>query len=152
MWKEFKEFAFKGNVLDLAVGVIIGSAFGKIVTSIVNDLIMPLLGFFMAQINFKSLKFVLSDAIMDGDTVIKPEVSIAYGNFFQNIIDFLIVSASIFIFIKLINNSKKNFFESKNDVSATNIEKEDIPNLKPSQEEILTEIRDLLKEFKENSK
>jgi len=90
MWKEFKEFAFKGNVLDLAIGVIMGGAFGKIITSVVNDLIMPVLGYFMAGMDFKSLKYVMSEAIMEGETVIKPEAAILYGNFIQNIVDFLL--------------------------------------------------------------
>ena len=75
MWDEFKKFAFKGNVLDLAIGVIMGGAFGKIVTSVVNDLIMPLLGYLMAGVDFKSLKFVMSEAVMEGETVIKPRSS-----------------------------------------------------------------------------
>lgn len=140
MWKEFKEFAFKGNVLDLAVGVIMGGAFGKIVTSIVNDLIMPVLGYLMAGMDFKSLKYVMSEAVMEGDKVIKPEAAIMYGNFIQNIVDFLIVAVSIFIFIKLINNSKKKLVKQK--------ELEPTPSApaKPTQEELLAEIRDLLKE------
>ena len=73
MWDEFKKFAFQGNVLDLAVGVIMGGAFGKIVTSVVNDLIMPVLGSLMAGMDFKSLKYVLTEAVMEGDTVVKPE-------------------------------------------------------------------------------
>lgn len=140
MWKEFKEFAFKGNVLDLAVGVIMGGAFGKIVTSIVNDLIMPVLGYFMAGMDFKSLKYVMSEAVMEGDKVIKPEAAILYGNFIQNVVDFLIVAVSIFIFIKLINKSKEKLIKQK--------EAEPAPAApaKPTQEELLAEIRDLLKE------
>ncbi|HAQ40331.1 MAG TPA: large conductance mechanosensitive channel protein MscL [Clostridiales bacterium] len=140
MWKEFKEFAFKGNVLDLAVGVIMGGAFGKIVTSIVNDLIMPVLGYFMAGMDFKSLKYVMSEAVIDGGEVIKPEAAILYGNFIQNVVDFLIVAVSIFIFIKLINRSKEKFLKQK--------EAEPSPDepAKPTQEELLAEIRDLLKE------
>lgn len=137
MWDEFKKFAFKGNVLDLAVGVIMGGAFGKIVTSVVNDLIMPILGSLMAGMDFKSLKYVLSEAVMEGDTVVKPEAAIMYGNFIQNVVDFLIVALSIFIFIKLINKSKEKL-----------IKKEAAPEepAGPTQEELLAEIRDLLKE------
>lgn len=140
MWKEFKEFAFKGNVLDLAVGVIMGSAFGKIVTSIVNDLIMPILGYFMAGMDFKSLKYVMSEAVIEGGEVIKPEAAILYGNFIQNVVDFLIVAISIFIFIKLINNSKEKFVKQKKAEPSP-----DKP-AQPTQEELLAEIRDLLKE------
>ena len=141
MWKEFKEFAFKGNVLDLAVGVIMGGAFGKIVTSIVNDLIMPLLGYLMAGRDFKSMKYVMSEAIMEGETIIKPEAAILYGNFIQNIVDFLIVAASIFIFIKLINKSKEKFIKQKEMAPPA-----PAAPAKPTQEELLAEIRDLLKE------
>jgi len=140
MWDEFKKFAFKGNVLDLAIGVIMGGAFGKIVTSVVNDLIMPVLGYLMAGIDFKDMKYVMSEAIMEGDTVIKPEAAIMYGNFIQNIVDFLIVALSIFLFIKLINKSKEKL--KKQEEAAP--EPEAPPA--PTQEELLTEIRDLLKE------
>ena len=140
MWKEFKEFAFRGNVLDLAVGVIMGGAFGKIVTSIVNDLIMPVLGYFMAGMDFKSMKFVLSEAVVEGGNIIKPEAAIMYGNFIQNVVDFLIVATSIFVFIKLINKSKDKFIKQKEAEPASSEPK------KPTQEELLAEIRDLLKE------
>lgn len=143
MWKEFKEFAFKGNVLDLAVGVILGGAFGKIVTSIVNDLIMPIFGYVLAGMDFKSLKYVLSEAVMEGDVIVKPEAAIMYGNFIQNVVDFLIVAFSIFIFIKLINKSKSKLIKQKEAAAAP----APVP-AKPTQEELLAEIRDLLKEKK----
>ncbi len=139
MWGEFKKFAFKGNVLDLAVGVIIGGAFGKIVTSVVNDLIMPILGYIMAGRDFKSIKFVLSEAVMNGDVIIKPEAAIMFGNFIQNIVDFLIVAISIFLFINLINKSKKKLAKQKEVVVLP------VEPAKPTQEDLLTEIRDLLK-------
>ena len=141
MWDEFKKFAFQGNVLDLAVGVIMGGAFGKIVTSVVNDLIMPLLGSLMAGMDFKSLKYVLSEAVMDGDAVIKPEAAIMYGNFIQNVVDFLLVALSIFLFVKLINKSKEKF--KKHEEPADEAPEEPAA---PTQEELLAEIRDLLRE------
>lgn len=141
MWDEFKKFAFKGNVLDLAIGVIMGGAFGKIVTSVVNDLIMPILGALMAGMDFKSLKYVLTEAVMEGDTVIKPEAAIMYGNFIQNVVDFLIVTLSIFLFVKLINKSKEKLVKQKE----TDPEAPETP-AGPTQEELLAEIRDLLKE------
>ena len=140
MWKEFKEFAFKGNVLDLAIGVIIGGAFGKIVTSVVNDLIMPILGYLMAGMDFKNMKYVMSEAIMEGETVIQPEAAILYGSFIQNIVDFLIVALSIFLFVRLINRSKEKLV--KQEEAAPEPE----APAAPTQEELLTEIRDLLKE------
>ncbi len=91
MWKEFKKFAAKGNVLDLAVGVIIGGAFGKIVASLVDDIIMPIIGLLLGGINFSDLEIQVGDA------------GIKYGAFIQSIIDFLIISFSIFIFIRTVN-------------------------------------------------
>lgn len=137
MFKEFKKFAFKGNVLDMAIGVIIGGAFGKIVTSIVNDIIMPVFGYFTAGVQFSSLKLVLSQAVVENGEVIKPEAAILYGSFIQNVVDFLIIAVSIFIFVKLINMQKKKAAEEvKEEVKA------------PSSEEILMEIRDILKNEK----
>lgn len=137
MLKEFKEFAFKGNVIDLAVGVIIGGAFGKIVTSIVNDLIMPIFGFVTAGMDIKSLKFVLSEATVDAAGNPVAEAAIHYGSFFQNVVDFLIISFSIFIAIRLINRSSKK--------EEAKIETEEALAPTPTETELLTEIRDLLK-------
>ncbi|MEG1612476.1 MAG: large-conductance mechanosensitive channel protein MscL [Alistipes sp.] len=126
-FKEFKEFAVKGNAIDLAVGVIIGGAFGKIVSSIVNDIIMPIIGIFIGGINFSSLKFVIKPA-SPGIT----ELSINYGNFIQSVVDFTIIAFCIFIFVKMINKMRK---------------KDDTPPVPPAptkEEILLTEIRDLL--------
>ena len=123
--KEFKEFALKGNVLDMAVGVIIGSAFGKIVTSVVNDLIMPIFTCITAGIKFTDIKIHLSG-----------EGYIMIGNFIQNVVDFLIIAVSIFMFIKFINRFKKK----------EEIKEEEAAPKKPTQEELLEEIRDLLKD------
>ncbi|MBE7022289.1 MAG: large-conductance mechanosensitive channel protein MscL [Ruminococcaceae bacterium] len=140
MLKEFKEFAMKGNVLDMAVGVIVGGAFGKIVTSVVNDLIMPVFGYLTAGMDFKNLKWVLSPAVMEGDKMIKAEAAVAYGNFIQNVIDFLIISFSIFLFIYLIGKAKDKFRHHEAEE-----ETQEEAAAGPSQEELLTEIRDLLK-------
>ncbi|MEH7508200.1 large conductance mechanosensitive channel protein MscL [Priestia megaterium] len=123
MLKEFKDFALRGNVLDLAVGVIIGAAFGKIVTSLVNDIIMPLIGLLLAGIDFKDLSFTVGDA------------TVLYGSFIQTIVDFLIVAFSIFLFIRFFNRFKRKE-EEKVEEEVAVLSKE---------EEILTEIRDLLK-------
>lgn len=130
MLKEFKEFAIKGNVIDLAVGVIIGGAFGKIVSSLVNDILMPVFGFVLSGINISDLKFVIKPA--SGDI---PEVAVLYGSFIQTIVDFLIISFSIFMFIKFLSLGKKK-------------EKEEPPApAEPTEEvKLLEEIRDLLKE------
>ncbi len=99
MWKEFKEFAFKGNVVDMAVGVMIGAAFGKIVTSVVNDLFMPLLSLLTGRINFADLAIPLGE----GEEAAK----FAYGNFIQTVVDFLLVALCIFLFVKLISKLRK---------------------------------------------
>lgn len=99
---EFKAFAIKGNVMDLAVGVIIGGAFGKIVSSLVNDLIMPLLSILTGNVNYADLKIVLNAA-----TETKTEVAILYGNFIKSTIDFFLIALSIFFIIKLISRMKK---------------------------------------------
>ena len=102
MWKEFKKFAFKGNVIDMAVGIIVGGAFSTIVTSLVNDIIMPIFGKFTADMDFKSLKIVLSAATDE-----KPEAAIMYGNFIQNIVSFLIIAFSMFIVISCITKARQ---------------------------------------------
>ena len=98
---DFKAVAMKGNVIDMAVGVIIGGAFGKIVTSLVNDIIMPLVGLLMGGIDFKTAKIVLKEAVMNGEEIIKPEVVLTYGNFVQTVVDFLIIALSIFVTIRV---------------------------------------------------
>lgn len=135
---DFKDFAVKGNVIDMAVGVIIGGAFGKIVTSLVNDVIMPLVGRAIGGLDFKNLKWILQDAVMDGETVVTPEVAVNYGNFIQNVVDFVIIAFCIFVMIKLIMNLKRKKEEPV---------QEPAPAPEPTKEELLlTEIRDLLKE------
>ncbi len=101
--KEFKEFAVKGNAVDMAVGIIIGAAFGKIVTSLVNDVIMPPLGLLIGGVDFKNLKFTLKAAAVDA-----PAVTLNYGQFINTLLDFVIVAFAIFLVIKGINSLKKN--------------------------------------------
>ena len=101
--QEFKKFAMRGNVIDMAVGVIIGGAFGKIVSSLVADVIMPLVGLLVGGINFSQLKWVIRPAVTDGDKVVSPEASLNYGNFIQVTFDFLIIAASVFLMVKAIN-------------------------------------------------
>ena len=143
--KDFKAFAMKGNVIDMAVGVIIGGAFGKIVTSLVNDIIMPLIGTAMGGVDFKEAKHVLKEAIMDGETVVKPEVVLTYGNFIQTVVDFLIIALSIFVAIRVITK----LTEKRKKEEAAAAAPAPAPAPQPSAEEkLLTEIRDLLKEKK----
>ncbi|NLK68026.1 MAG: large-conductance mechanosensitive channel protein MscL [Clostridiaceae bacterium] len=140
MLKEFKKFALKGNVVDMAVGVIIGTAFGKIVTSLVNDIIMPLLGIVLGQINLKHLKLVIKPA--EGDIA---ELAVLYGQFLQNVLDFLIIASSIFLVVKMLTSLKTR---AEKLAKKEEEEKPQEPP-KPSNEEVLlTEIRDLLKEQK----
>lgn len=120
--QEFKDFAIKGNAMDLAVGVIIGGAFGKIVTSIVEDLIMPLVGIFTGGVDFKTLAITVGEA------------KITYGNLIQNILDFIIIAFCIFCIVKVINNMKKKEAEAPA-----------APAEPSTEEKLLTEIRDLLK-------
>ncbi len=125
----------KGNVIDMAVGVIIGGAFGKIVSSLVNDVIMPVVGLATGGIDFKDHKYVMKEAVINGEEVVEPAVSLDYGMFIQNIVDFLIVAFCIFMAIKVINKFKKKAEEAPATPPA------------PSKEEVLlTEIRDLLKQ------
>lgn len=158
MLKEFKEFALKGNVMDLAIGVIIGGAFGKIVTSLVQDLIMPVFALMTSGVDFKDMAYVSGD------------VTIAYGNFIQTVVDFLIISFSIFVAVKLINRARKKEEPALGDAQAQaqaqiQAQAGKPPKVQPQQaqpqqptqqqqtqqstlqteQELLTEIRDLLK-------
>lgn len=139
---EFKEFAVKGNVIDLAVAVVIGGAFGKIVSSLVADIIMPPIGLLLGGINFSDLKILLKKAALAPDgSVLNPATSINIGLFFQNIFDFLIVAVSIFFFIKLVGRLKRQL---KNIVPNSDAP-DPIPMPATKEQELLTEIRDLLK-------
>jgi large conductance mechanosensitive channel len=124
MWQEFKAFAMKGNVIDLAVAVIIGGAFGKIVTSLVGDIIIPLVGLLMGGVNFAGLEVQIGKAV------------IKYGAFLQNVVDFLIIACTLFLVIRTINRSHKK----KEEVVVV---KEPQPS---NEEQLLAEIRDLLRE------
>ncbi|MDE6528528.1 MAG: large-conductance mechanosensitive channel protein MscL [Muribaculaceae bacterium] len=138
--KEFKEFAVKGNVVDMAVGVIIGAAFGKIVSSLVDDIIMPIVGVATGGMNFTDYKWVIQKAVTDGQEVLKPEVTMNWGAWVQTIVDFLIVAFCIFVMIKFINNLRKKTEKEKAEEAAA-------PAPAPTkEEELLTEIRDLLKQ------
>lgn len=122
---EFKKFISKGNVVDLAVGVIIGGAFSKIVSSLVNDILMPLIGTLLGGLNFTSLSLKIGNAV------------ISYGNFIQNVVDFLIVAFCIFIFVKIINKLHKEPEQPKEQAEKTKVKSDEV--------KLLEEIRDLLK-------
>ena len=131
MFKEFKEFISKGNVMDLAVGVIIGAAFGKIVTSLVDDIIMPIIGIILGKIDFSNLKIIITPA-----TKTAPEAAVKYGLFIQNIVNFLIMAFVIFLMVKFVNKLRKPASEAVEEVT------EVIPT---KEETLLAEIRDILK-------
>ena len=127
--KEFKEFAIKGNAVDMAVGIVIGAAFGKIIASLVGDLVMPPIGVLIGGVDFSKLGVTLIEAVGD-----KPAVMLNYGNFIQTVVDFTIIAIAIFMVIKMINSLKKKEAEAPAAPPA------------PTKEEVLlTEIRDLLK-------
>ena len=132
--QDFKAFAMRGNVMDMAVGVIIGGAFGKIITSVVSDIIMPPIGWLVGGVNFTDLKWEMKPA-QEIDGVMQEAVTLNYGNFLQTAFDFIIIAISIFIFIRLISKLSRK--------------KEEAPAAPPApskEEVLLTEIRDLLKE------
>ncbi|HHY14797.1 MAG TPA: large-conductance mechanosensitive channel protein MscL [Firmicutes bacterium] len=135
MLEEFKKFALKGNVVDLAVGVVVGGAFGKIVTSLVNDIIMPILGLILGRIDLTSLKIVLRPA-----NEITAELAVSYGKFLQNALDFLIISFSIFMVLRVMNN-----LHSKLEKEEEKAPEPPAPPKISNEEKLLTEIRDLLK-------
>jgi len=130
MWREFKEFINRGNVMDLAVGVIIGAAFGKIVSSVVDDLISPVLGKVLGGVDLSAMKLSLGTKL-EGDKIV--EVAIKYGSFIQSLINFLIVAFVIFLLVKMYNRLRRN------------TAKEEPPPLPTPTESLLAEIRDLLK-------
>jgi large conductance mechanosensitive channel len=112
--KEFKEFAVKGNMFDMAVGIIIGASFGKIVSSLVNDVIMPSLGFLIGRIDFKNLKFLFQEETKDSSGIIVQQlIEINYGIFIQSLVDFIIIAATIFLFIKLFNTLRRKAEDTK---------------------------------------
>lgn len=144
MWKEFKAFIFRGNVMDMAIGVVIATAFTAIVNSLVKDIIMPCIGFLTSGIDFAALKYVLKNAVLDPATgdVVKPEVAIGYGIFINAIITFLIVAIVIFLVVKLIGKARERM-EAK--LRKEQAEAAPAAPVIPADVALLTEIRDLLK-------
>lgn len=137
---EFREFAVKGNAVDMAVGVIIGGAFGKIVTSVVNDIIMPPIGWLIGGVKFTDLKFELPQVELPGIEKLDP-VTVNYGNFLQTIFDFVIIAFCVFMLVKGINRLSKKVTKAKETPAAP-----PAPPQPSAEERLLTEIRDLLKD------
>ncbi len=138
---DFKAFALKGNIVDMAVGVVIGGAFGKIVTSLVNDIITPLLGLLTGNVSLAELKFVLAPAVLtSAGEVVTPELAVTYGAFLQTIIDFLIIALSIFMVMRIAMNAHKKLesLKKKEEEEAKEEEKKD------TELSVLLEIKELL--------
>jgi large conductance mechanosensitive channel len=135
MFKEFKDFAMKGNLIDMAVAFVMGAAFGKLVTSFIQGIVMPVIGVLSSGVDFNQMKYVLSKAKVDAaGVIISPESSIKYGEFITVTIDFVLVAFFMFILIKAMNKAKRK----KEEIPATTPEQ-------PAEQVLLTEIRDLLK-------
>ncbi len=143
-WSDFKKFIAKGNVIDLAVAVVIGGAFGKITTSLVNDIIMPVIGLVIGGLNVAELKYVITEEVVDEGVIVTAENAIRYGNFLQMIIDFLIISFSIFIVLRVFMNAKKKFEKPEEPEEPKEPEAPAAPV--ETTDDILKDIRELLKE------
>ncbi|MEE4198757.1 MAG: large-conductance mechanosensitive channel protein MscL [Bacteroidales bacterium] len=138
IYKEFKEFAVKGNMIDMAVGIIIGTAFGRIITSLVEDVIMPPFGFLIGKFDFATLQFILKKAETDNaGNIISPAIALNYGNFIQVLLNFIIIAIAIFFLVKLINILRRKADDPDNKTIPT-----------PKDIELLAEIRDLLNDKK----
>ena len=137
--EEFKAFAMRGNVLDMAIGVVIGGAFGKITTSLVNDIIMPLVSILTGGVDFSAWKWVLKEAVMEGSEVVDPEIAVNFGNLISVILDFIIIAFAVFCMVKAINKLHR---KKEDEAPAA-------PPEPSAEEKLLTEIRDLLRDGKE---
>lgn len=135
-FKDFKEFAMRGNVVDMAVGVIIGGAFGKIVSSLVNDIVMPPIGVLLGGMDFKGLSVTLKEVVVEDGATVAEAVTWNYGMFIQNVVDFLIIALVIFMAVRAMNRMAKKPAPAPEPVA---------PPEPSNEEKLLTEIRDLLK-------
>ena len=140
---DFKKFALKGNVIDMAVGVVVGGAFSKVVSSVVSDLITPVIGVLTAGVDFKDLKWVIASKVAEDGSVI--ETAITYGNFIQTVIDFFIIGFSIMFVVKGINKAKDITEAKKRAEEEAKAAEEAAKPKEPTEAELLKEIRDLLK-------
>ena len=143
-FEDFKAFALKGNIVDMAIGVVIGGAFGKIVTSLVNDIITPFMGLLTGNISLTDLKFVLAPAVLDAaGEVTTPELAVTYGAFLQTIIDFLIIAFSIFMVMRVAMKARKKLEDMKK--KEEEVKEEKVEEKKETELSVLLEIRELLK-------
>ena len=147
MFQGLKNFLMRGNILDLAVGVIIGAAFGKIVDSLVKQIIMPAVGFMSGGVNFSDRNFVLKEAVMEGEKVINQPIVIGYGIFIQSVVDFLLVGITLFFLLRAAGQKTDAIKKiNKTEVILTDI-KDHLETQTPVDNKILEEIRDELKQF-----
>lgn len=140
MWKEFKEFIARGNVIDMAVGIVLGTAFKAIIDSFVADIIMPLVGLLLNDISLADMKYVFKPAVVEAGEVIKPELALNYGNLIQMIVNFLIIALCVFVVIKGMNKMRTMFVKKDDSEESEQIEEE----TKADEILLLEEIRDLL--------
>ena len=138
--EEFKAFAMRGNVLDMAIGVVIGGAFGKITTSLVNDIIMPLVSILTGGVDFSAWKWVLKEAVMEGSEIVAPEIAVNFGNLISVILDFIIIAFAVFCMVKALNRLHRKREAAPEEPPA--------PPEPSNEEKLLSEIRDLLRERK----
>lgn len=136
--KEFKDFAVKGNMIDIAIGVIIGAAFNKLVDVLVKDIILPPLSLLTGGIHWGEKKFILQEAVLEGEKVISSEIAIGYGNFIDATLDFLIIGFTIFVIVKMMNSLRKKSDDPQN---------QQVPT--PKNIELLSEMKDLMIEQNE---
>ena len=138
IFKEFKDFAVKGNMIDIAIGVIIGASFNKLVDVLVKDIILPPLSLLTGGIHWGDKKFILKEAVVEGEKVVSNEIAIGYGNFIDATLDFLIIGFTIFVIVKMMNKLRNKSEDPKNTQVPT-----------PKNIEILSEMKDLIKEQNE---
>ncbi len=144
-FEDFKAFALKGNIVDMAIGVVIGGAFGKIVTSLVNDIITPLIGLLTGNVSLAELKVVLAPAVLDAaGEVTTPELALTYGAFLQTIIDFLIIALSIFLVMRIAMNARKKLEEMKKKEEEAPVEEAEAEAPADTELSVLLEIKELL--------
>ena len=143
-FNDFKAFIMKGNIIDMAVGVVIGGEFGKIVTSLVNDIITPLVSILTGKVSLTELKWVINEAVLDeAGAVVTPELALTYGVFLQNVLDFLIIAFCIFIVLRVMTTAQKKFEELTKKKKEEEEKKEEAP--KETELTVLCEIREMLK-------
>lgn len=153
-FSDFKAFAMKGNIMDMAVGVVVGGAFSKIVSSLVADIITPLIALLTGDVALKDLKWVINPAIIENGVEIKPEAALMYGNFLQTVLDFLIIAFSIFCVLRIMMNAQKKFEalvkkQKAEEEAAEDAAEEAAAEAVETELTLLQEIRDLLKEQKQ---